>query len=255
MNDQPVKVSRRDGVQVIAIDRPEARNAVNLQVAESIAAALEELDGETDLRAGVLTGEGGNFSAGMDLKAFARGEAPFVEGRGFAGLAQRSSDKPLIAGIEGNALAGGLEIALACDLIVASEEARLGIPETKRGLVAAGGALIRLPKRIPYHLAMELALTGEPIPAARAAEVGLVNRLTPAGGALEAAVELAAAIARGGPLALDASKRIVQGTLDWSEEEAWERQQELAGPVFGSEDAQEGARAFAEKREPVWRGR
>ncbi|HEV2075711.1 MAG TPA: crotonase/enoyl-CoA hydratase family protein [Thermoleophilaceae bacterium] len=255
MNDQPVKISRREGVQVIVIDRPEARNAVNLQVAESIAAALEELDGETDLRAGVLTGEGGNFSAGMDLKAFARGEAPFVEGRGFAGLAQRSSDKPLIAAIEGNALAGGLEIALACDLIVASEEARLGIPETKRGLVAAGGALIRLPKRIPYHLAMELALTGEPIPAARAAEVGLVNRLTPAGEALEAAVDLAVAIARGGPLALDASKRIVQGTLDWTEEEGWERQQELAGPVFASEDAQEGARAFAEKREPVWRGR
>ncbi|MBA2566517.1 MAG: enoyl-CoA hydratase/isomerase family protein, partial [Thermoleophilaceae bacterium] len=150
MNDQPLKVSRRDGVQVIVIDRPEARNAVNLQVAEGIAAALDELDSDGELRVGVLTGEGGNFSAGMDLKAFARGEAPYVADRGFAGIAQRSADKPLIAAIEGNALAGGLEIALACDLIVASEESRLGIPEAKRGLVAAGGALIRLPKRIPY---------------------------------------------------------------------------------------------------------
>lgn len=254
MTDQPVKVSRRGAVQLIAIDRPEARNAVNLAVAEAIAAALEELDSDGELRAGVLTGEGGNFSAGMDLKAFARGEAPFIEGRGFAGLAQRSADKPLIAAIEGNALAGGLEIALACDLIVASEEARLGIPEAKRGLVAAGGALIRLPKRIPYHVAMELALTGDPISAARGAELGLVNRLAPAGGALDAALELAEGIARNGPLALQASKRVVRGTLDWSEGEAWERQQEFTMPVFTSEDAQEGARAFAEKREPVWRG-
>lgn len=255
MNDQPVKVSRRDGVQVIVIDRPEARNAVNLQVAEAIAAALDELDSDGGLRVGVLTGEGGNFSAGMDLKAFARGEAPYVADRGFAGIAQRSADKPLIAAIEGNALAGGLEIALSCDLIVASEESRLGIPEAKRGLVAAGGALIRLPKRIPYHLAMELALTGEPISAARAADLGLVNRLAPAGGALDAALEMAGTIARNGPLALDASKRIVRGALDWSEQEAWEKQQEFAGPVFGSQDAQEGARAFAEKRDPVWTGR
>lgn len=255
MNEQPVKVSRRDGVQVIAIDRPEARNAVNREVAEAIATALTELDAEGDLRVGVLTGEGGNFSAGMDLKAFARGEVPFVEGRGFAGIAERSSDKPLIAAIEGNALAGGLEIALSCDLIVASEEARVGIPEAKRGLVAAAGALIRLPRRIPYHLAMEMALTGDPIPAPRAAELGLVNRLAPAGEALDAALELAATIARNGPLALDASKRIIRGTLDWTEEDAWQRQQEYVGPVFGSEDAQEGARAFAEKRDPAWKGR
>ncbi|MBA2567059.1 MAG: enoyl-CoA hydratase/isomerase family protein, partial [Thermoleophilaceae bacterium] len=183
------------------------------------------------------------------------GEAPFIADRGFAGIAQRSADKPLIAAIEGNALAGGLEIALSCDLIVASEESRLGIPEAKRGLVAAGGALIRLPKRIPYHLAMELALTGEPISAARAAEFGLVNRLAPAGGALDAALEIAGAIARNGPLAVDASKRIIRGALDWSEQEAWDKQQEFAGPVFGSQDAQEGARAFAEKRDPAWTGR
>jgi enoyl-CoA hydratase len=255
VNDAAVRTERRDGVSVITIDRPEARNAVNSAVAEGVAAALDELDSDDGLRVGVLTGAGGNFCAGMDLKAFARGEWPGIEGRGFAGIVERAADKPLVAAIEGNALAGGLEIAVSCDLLVAAEDARLGIPEAKRGLVAAGGALIRMPKRIPYHVAMELALTGDPVSATRAADLGLVNRLAPPGGALDAALELAATIARNGPLAVAGSKRIIRDAVDWSEQEAWQRQGEIAGPVLASEDAMEGARAFAEKREPVWRAR
>jgi enoyl-CoA hydratase len=204
---------------------------------------------------GVLTGAGKGFSSGMDLKAFATGERPWVGDRGFAGITQRASDKPLIAAIEGFAVAGGFEIALSCDLIVAARDARVGIPEVKRSLVAAGGALIRLPKRIPYHVAMELALTGETIGAERAHELGIVNRLSEPGAAVDAALELAAAIARNGPLALTASKKIVASAPDWTEAEAWQKQGEISGPVFGSEDAREGAVAFAEKREPVWKGR
>src|SRR3954452_1823327 len=193
---------RRDGVLVITLNRPEVRNAVNAAVAEGIAKALDELDGQDDLAVGILTGAGGFFCAGMDLGAFVRGGPPGYGARGSAGTAQRGPRKPLIAAIEGFAVAGGFEVALACDLIVAARGARLGIPEAKRGLIAAGGALIRLPKRIPYHLAMELALTGDPIDAERAHELGIVNRLTEPGGAVDAALELAAAIAKNGPLAL-----------------------------------------------------
>ncbi len=244
-----------DGVLLITLNRPEARNAVNAAVAQGIAAALDRLDGDDELRAGILTGAGSAFCAGMDLKAFVAGERPHVEGRGFAGLVERPPRKPLIAAIEGYAVAGGFEVALACDLIVAARDARLGIPEVKRGLVAAGGALIRLPKRIPYHLAMELALTGEMIGAERAHAIGIVNRLAEPGGAVDAARELAAEIAGNGPLAVDASKRILAAAVDWSEAEAWDRQRNIAGPVYVSEDAREGATAFAEKRPPVWRGR
>jgi enoyl-CoA hydratase len=251
----PVRAEPDGDVLVVTIDRPEARNAVNLAVAEGIAAAVDRLDGDASLRAGILTGAGGTFSAGMDLKAFVAGERPFVGDRGFAGLVQRPPRKPLVAAVEGWALAGGFEIALACDLIVAARDARFGIPEVKRGLVAAAGALLRLPRRIPYHLAMELALTGEPIGAERAAELGIVSRLTEPGEAVAGARELAALIARNGPLAVDASKRIVAAAGDWPEAEAWERQAEISGPVFASEDAREGSIAFAEKREPVWRGR
>jgi enoyl-CoA hydratase len=242
-------------ILVITIDRPEARNAVNLAVAEGIAAALDHLDGDDGLRVGILTGAGGTFCAGMDLKAFVAGEHPYVGDRGFAGITQRAARKPLIAAVEGWALAGGFEVALACDVIVAARDARFGIPEVKRGLVAGAGALLRLPRRIPYHLAMELALTGEPIGAERAAEIGVVSRLTEPGEALAGAQELAALIARNGPLAIDATKRIVAVAADWPAEEAWERQGEIAGPIFTSEDAREGATAFAEKRAPVWRGR
>ena len=250
-----VRTETDGGILVITLDRPEARNAVNGAVAEGIAAALDRLDSEDDLRVGIVTGAGGTFCSGMDLKAFVRGERPYVADRGFAGIAQRAARKPLIAAVEGYALAGGLEVALACDLIVAARDSRVGIPEVKRGLAAAAGGLIRLPKRIPYHLAMELALTGEPFGAERAYEIGIVNRLTEPGQALDAARELAATIARNGPLAVAASKQVVQQAADWAEQEAWQKQGEIIGGVFGSEDAQEGARAFAEKREPEWRGR
>jgi enoyl-CoA hydratase len=246
---------RRDGVLLITLNRPEARNAVNLAVAEGIAAVLDELDGDDDLAVGVLTGAGKGFCAGMDLKAFVSGQRPWVADRGFAGIVRRPPVKPLIAAIEGFAVAGGLEIALACDLIVAARGAKLGIPEVKRSLVAAGGALLRLPQRIPYHAAMELALTGDPILAERAAELGLVNRLAEPGAAVQMALQLAAEVAVNAPLALVASKRILQEQRGWPAEEMWERQSKIADPVFVSEDAREGATAFAEKRPPAWRGR
>jgi enoyl-CoA hydratase len=220
-----------------------------------VAAALDELDGDDGLSVGVLTGAGGFFCAGMDLGAFVKGESPHVGDRGFAGITRRSARKPLIAAIEGFAVAGGMEIALACDLIVAARGARMGIPEAKRSLVAAGGALLRLPRRMPYHVVMELALTGDPLPAERFHELGLVNRLVEPGGAVHEALALAAALAKNGPLALAASKRILQEQFDWTSDSMWERQGEIAGPVMTSEDAREGASAFKEKRAPVWRGR
>jgi enoyl-CoA hydratase/carnithine racemase len=255
MPDETVLTERRGAVLLITLNRPEARNAVNLPLAEGIAAALDELDDDGDLGAGVLTGAGKGFSAGMDLKAFVAGQRPWVADRGFAGIVQRAARKPLIAAIEGFAVAGGLEIALACDLIVASRGAKLGIPEVKRSLVAAGGALRRLPQRLPYGVAMELALTGDPLEAERAHELGLVNRLAEPGGAVDAALELAATIAKNGPLALAATKATLQQQFDLSESEFWRHQGELAEPVMRSEDAREGATAFAEKREPVWQGR
>jgi enoyl-CoA hydratase len=255
MAEQAVLTERRDGVLVITLNRPDARNAVNAALAEGVAAALDELDGDDALQVGILTGAGKGFSSGMDLKAFVAGERPYVEDRGFAGITRRASRKPLIAAVEGFAVAGGLEIALACDMIVAARDARLGIPEVKRSLVAAAGALIHLPRRVPYQVAMELALTGDPIDGERAYALGLVNRAVEPGTALDTALELAAAIARNGPLALDASKRILDRSLDWTVEEAWEKQGEILGPVMTSEDAQEGAIAFAEKRDPVWKGR
>jgi enoyl-CoA hydratase len=256
MNDQPaVLTERRDRVLLITLNRPEVRNAVNAALAEGVAKALDELDSDDGLSVGILTGTGGFFCAGMDLGAFVKGESPYYEDRGFAGIAQRASRKPLIAAIEGFAVAGGLEIALACDLIVAAEGAKLGIPESKRSLVAAGGALLRLPRRMPYHAVMELALTGDTLPAERFHDLGLVNRVTPPGGAVDAALEIAEAIGRNGPLALTAAKQILQEQFDWSTSEMWEKQGAIAGPVMTSEDAKEGASAFKEKREPRWQGR
>ena len=253
--EQAVLTERRERVLVITINRPDARNAVNAAVAEGIAHALDDLDADDGLSIGVITGAGKGFCAGMDLKAFVTGERPWFEDRGFAGITQRAAAKPLIAAIEGFAVAGGLEVALACDLIVAAKGARLGIPEVKRSLVAAGGGLLRLPRVLPRAVAMELALTGDPITAERGYELGMVNRLAEPGGALDAALELAAAIAVNAPLALVGSKRILNESLDWPDAEFFERQQELSGPIFDSEDAKEGATAFAEKRAPVWKGR
>jgi enoyl-CoA hydratase len=252
---EPVLAERRENVLVITLNRPEVRNAVNAALAAGVAGALEQLDGDDELSVGVLTGAGGFFCAGMDLGAFVKGESPWFGDRGFAGIAQRASRKPLIAAIEGFAVAGGLEIALACDLIVAAKGAKLGIPEATRSLVAAGGALLRLPRRMPYHVVMELALTGDPLPAERFHHFGVVNRLAEPGAALDAALELAARIARNGPLALAASKRILEEQFDWPAAEMWDKQGAISGPVFASEDAKEGANAFKEKRDPVWQGR
>jgi enoyl-CoA hydratase len=256
MNDQPaVLTERRERILLITINRPDQRNAVNAAVAEGIAAALDLLDADAGLSLGVLTGAGKGFCAGMDLKAFVAGERPWAGDRGFAGIAQRSADKPLIAAIEGFAVAGGLEVALACDLIVAARGARLGIPEVKRSLVAAGGALLRLPRVLPRTVALELALTGDPIEAERGYELGLVNRLAEPGQAVAVALELADTIAANGPLALAATKRILTESADWPDSEFFARQGEIAGPVMSSADAQEGAKAFAERRAPVWQGR
>ena len=254
-DEQPVLSERRGRTLLITINRPDQRNAVNAAVAAGIAGALDELDGDADLSLGVLTGAGKGFSAGMDLKAFVTGERPHVPGRGFAGIVQRPPEKPLIAAVEGFAVAGGLEVALACDLIVAARGARLGVPEVKRSLVAAGGALLRLPRALPRNVAMELALTGELIEAERCYELGLVNRLTEPGEALATALELADTIAANGPLALAATKRVMVESVDWPDGEFFERQSQIVDPVWSSEDAREGATAFAEKRPPVWKGR
>ncbi len=256
MSDQAAVLTERRGrVLIVTLNRPEQRNAINAEVARGVADALAQLDAEASLSVGIVTGAGGYFCAGMDLKAFAAGEMPWVEGRGFGGIVERSSDKPLIAAIEGFAVAGGLEIALACDLIVAASGAKLGIPEVKRSLVAAGGGLLRLPDMLPRNIANELALTGDPISAERGYELGLVNRVSERGGALDLALELAAAIAANGPLALAGTKRILRESRDWSQSEAFERQASIWQPIFASEDAREGATAFAEKRAPVWQGR
>ncbi|WP_328672808.1 crotonase/enoyl-CoA hydratase family protein [Streptomyces sp. NBC_00328] len=254
MSDE-VLVERRDGVQIITINRPQAKNALNLAVARAVAEAVDELDASADLRVGVLTGAGGTFSAGMDLKAFLRGESPAIEGRGLAGITITPPKKPLIGAVEGWALAGGFELMLACDLVVAGDTARFGVPEVTRSLVAAAGGALLLPRRIPYAIAMEMLLTGDPITARRGAEIGLVNRLVPEGKALEGALELAARVAAAGPLAVAATKRIARSSADWTLAEGWEEQERIIAPVFVSEDAREGATAFAEKRSPVWSGR
>ncbi len=246
----------RDGaILVITLNRPQARNAVNGALARALAAAADELDSDPALSVGIITGAGGTFCSGMDLKGFLTGDIPTVEGRGFAGITMAQPDKPVIAAVEGYALAGGCEIALACDLLTASRDARFGLPETKRGLVAGAGGLFRLPQRIPRTIAMEYALTGEFFSAEDAHRWGLVNRLTDPGEALTAALELGRKITEAGPLAVQATKKIVRDNADWPAQERWARQEELMRPVMTSADAREGASAFAEKRPPVWTGK
>ncbi|WP_206001849.1 crotonase/enoyl-CoA hydratase family protein [Paraburkholderia aromaticivorans] len=245
-----------DGVQCITINRPHARNACNFAVAQAIAAALDELDRRDDLRVAIITGAGGTFCAGMDLKAFLRGEPlPRIEGRGFAGVTMAPPKKPLIAAVEGYALAGGFELMLACDLAVAANNAQFGLPEVKRGLAAQAGGLLRLPRQVPRRIAMELVLTGDMMSATRAYECGLINQLAEPGETLAAAFKLARTIADNGPLAVMASKRVMVESWDWPSDEMFARQLPITEPVFHSADGREGATAFAEKRKPVWQGR
>ena len=248
-----VLTAKRDRILIITINRPEAKNAANAAVSHGLAAAMDLLDDDPGLSVGILTGAGGTFCAGMDLKAFARGENVAVKGRGL-GFTERPPVKPLIAAVEGYALAGGTELALATDLIVAARNSAFGIPEVRRGLVAAGGGLLRLPQRIPYQIAMELALTGDTLSAQRAHDLGLVNVLVEPGQALAAAIELAERIAANGPLAVAATKRVIVESRGWSPEDQWREQLKIIMPVFGSHDAREGAIAFAEKRPPHWTG-
>jgi enoyl-CoA hydratase/carnithine racemase len=254
MSTTEVRTERIGSTLLVTIDRPRARNAVDAAVATGLAAALDELEADPALRAGVLTGAEGTFSAGMDLKAALRGESPEIEGRGFGGLTEAVLTKPLIAAVEGWAMGGGFELALGCDLIVAAEDARFGLPEVKRGLIAAGGGVIRLPRRIPYHLAMELLLTGEPVSGRRAGELGLVNRVTATGDTTAAALRLAEQLALNAPLALTAVKRIVRAADGVPEADAFAVQREEMGGLMASADVREGMTAFAERRAPQWTG-
>jgi enoyl-CoA hydratase len=252
---QLVLTERHDGVLTITINRPAQRNAISRDVAVALAAALDLLDSDPSLSVGVLTGAGGTFSAGMDLKAFAGGQTPILPGRGFGGVTQAVVRKPLIAAVEGWALGGGFEMALACDLIVAAQDAKFGLPEVKRGLIAGEGGVIRLPHRIPYHAAVKVLLTGEPLSAADAKQYGLVSELTESGAALAGAQQLARRIAVNAPLALAKVKQVLRETQALNDSDAFERQAKDAHSLLDSEDAHEGALAFVEKRAPVWRGR
>ena len=248
--ESAVLTERRGRVMVITLNRPEAMNAINGALSEGLWSAVQELDSDSGLTAGVVTGAGKGFCSGMDLKAFSRGEdiGPMLE------FVQNGATKPLVGAIEGFALAGGLELALSCDLLVAARGAKLGIPEVGVGLFAAGAGLFRLPGRVGYGTAMEMAITGDPITAEQAADHGLVSRLTEPGGALGEALALAERIARNAPLAVAASKQVVRATQGATEEELWKIQRPHMATVWKSNDAKEGPRAFAEKRPPEWTG-
>lgn len=251
-----VTLERIGKVMLITLNRPEARNAINLETAQALALALDEFDADPSIAVGVLTGASNTFCAGMDLKAFAQtGQRPYVGDRGFAGICERPPAKPLIAAVEGYCLAGGFEIALSCDLIVAANSANFGLPEVKRGIVPGSGGMVRLPSRVPYHMAMEMVLTGGMYPAARMAELGLVSRLAEPGKATEQALELAAQIAANGPLAVQTAKSIISQSRDWRQSDLFDLQRPRIAGIFTSADAKEGATAFAEKREPVWQGK
>lgn len=249
----PIDFQIDHGIAVITITRPEARNAIDRETALAIEAAVSRIDSDKAIRVGIITGAGGNFCAGMDLKAFLRGEVVRLPGTGFAGFTQASCSKPLIAAVEGYALAGGFEIALACDMVVAAQGAQFGLSEAKRGLVANAGGLVRLPRQLPVKIANELVLVGDLHPASRLATHGLVNVVTPDEKALEGAMELARKIAANGPLAVAVSRQVLRESLEWPVDELFDRQNAITAAVFASADAREGALAFAEKRAPVWR--
>ncbi|MGS0743226.1 crotonase/enoyl-CoA hydratase family protein [Glaciimonas sp. GG7] len=253
MTDE-VLVEHEDGLVIITINRPQARNAVNRAVSFGVCEAIDEMEARDDLHVAILTGAGGNFCSGMDLKAFSRGEITRVEGRGILGIALTPPRKPLIAAVEGYALAGGFESALACDLLVASRTAMFGLPEAKRGLAAAAGGLLRLPRLIPQRIALELALTGEMVSAERLERYGLINAIVEPGTALAEAKRLARLILANAPLSVAASKRVIVEQRDWSIADMFVRQEAITGPVLRSNDAREGALAFAEKRPPQWTG-
>ena len=241
-----------NGVAVITLNRPEAKNSLNNDVMEGLREYFGQVVSDPKIRVAIMTGAGGAFCSGMDLKAFARGEKIDGHGLPFSGDRTLFLDKPLIAAVEGFCLAGGFEVAMSCDLIVASETAKFGLPEVKRGLAAAGGGLVRMPRQAPWRVALEMVLTGDHYDAATMEKHGLINRITPEGGALAGARALAAVIAANGPLAVAASKRVMRESLEWKTSEAMALQQPFIGPVFASNDAREGATAFAEKRKPVW---
>ncbi|MGB3072054.1 MAG: crotonase/enoyl-CoA hydratase family protein [Ottowia sp.] len=249
-----VLVEYGDGLVIITINRPEQRNSVNRAVSYGVCEAIDELDRNPDLRVGILTGAGGTFCSGMDLKAFLRGESTRVDGRGILGIAMTPPKKPVIAAVEGYALAGGFESVLACDLVVAARNAQFGLPEVKRGLAAAAGGLMRLPRLIPQRIAMEMALTGDMISAERLFQYGLVNVLTEPGEALEEATKLARRIVANAPMSVAASKRVIVEQRDWPLDRMFELQEGITRPVLDSNDAKEGSLAFTEKRAPNWRG-